>query len=401
MKKLLRLLLLFVMFVPLLAKADMGAPYFREYKAVVVKEEGASYYSDPEEARKISNLAKDQIITISFELRSDGVDYLMFEKNNHYYYVKASDVMPVEKEVKVTDDNVKKLAEKLKIRVMANEVDVRKGPSVAYDKVGTLKKGTEGTYQYAIPDSAYIYIEADGISGWVETLEEAVLTESNVTLILAKDVKLSCTTVPAGTILKNPMKTDDWSRKVLVEKSGCYELVSNFRDSFFALQLEEEKYYEVIGAVDVFSNPGKKSDISIKKGDYVTVKSEAFYEDGAYDYVYYYADFNGKNVWIRLRNDKVEESIKQVKSIPTKPDKEEEEKEEEEEEEKKKEDKKDDDEDEEEDKGLDTKTIVLICVIVGLSIALAAIVVILLVNKKILSRLKILKDLIIFNMLKI
>ena len=375
MKKLLRLLLLFVMFMPLIAKADMGAPFFREYKAVVVKEGGTDYYSNVERLDKEGRLAKDRIITITFEDRANGVDYLMFKSGDRYYFVKASDVMPIEKEVKVTDDNVANEGENIKIRVYADEVDVRKGPSKAYEKVGTLKKGTEGTYRYFIADSAYIYVETNDISGWVDSIDETVLMESKKTLVAAKDIKLSCTTVPAGTVIKSPMVTDDWSRKIFVEKNGCSQLVSNFKNASFVNLLDNEEYYELLGDVEATSAPGKKSDMVIQKGNYVTIKSDFFFEEGSAN-SYYYADFNGKDLWIKLNIDKKAETLKEVKSIPTKPEEKKEEKEDD-----KKEDKKDEKEDKE-DKGLDTKTIVLICVIVGLSIALAAIVVILLVNKK-------------------
>ncbi|MBQ4030830.1 MAG: hypothetical protein II625_03650, partial [Bacilli bacterium] len=96
MKKLLKLLLAIIMFVPFIAKADMGAPTVRTYKAVVIKAEGITKYDD--DLRKDGTLAKDSVVEVEYEIKEKGVVYLSVtmedDEDYNYFFVKAEDVVP-------------------------------------------------------------------------------------------------------------------------------------------------------------------------------------------------------------------------------------------------------------------------------------------------------------------
>lgn len=376
MKKALKLLLILMMFIPLVAKADMGIPVLREYEAVVIKEEGADYYEyENGKYVKKGTLEKDSVITAAYEETSDGENYIAYFTKDSYsaYYVKSSDVMPKDKEVKPTSSGVTKSEKKRKIKINADSVTVRKGPSIAYDEIGTLKKDDVGSFRYYVEESGYIYAETAQLSGWVDTKEEAVLMETS-DLIAGKEIRLSCATVPAGTLLKNVYITDSWHRNVLIEYNGCSDFHSNFKSNDFANPAEEEITYEVVKSVQLYNAPQERPFKALQKGEYLVILSDNYYPGEGYASPYYYVEYQGKNAWIQV--DDIEEYLAPTTSIH-----EEEPEEEEPEEEEPEEEEDEEDEDEKED-SVDSRTVVLICVIVGVAIALTALVTTVLVNKK-------------------
>ena len=395
MKKVFSLIVALLLFVPILAKADLGAPEIRKYEAIVVKEGGIDYYkyNSKDKLEVAGHLDKDTKIIIVYEMYQNGTTYLEFQRDENDYgsltYVKSSDVIPAEKEVSNKASGVDKLEKSVDIMVNAKDgVPVRKGPSEIYDIVGTLKDGTKGIYKYYIEDSAYIYVDMDGVSGWVN-IENGAILENYGDYVVAVPIKLSCGTVPVGTVLKDVFFTDIWTGQSLIKYNDCEEMWNSFKKPNL-LQLNKVKYAELLKNAELYDKPDGKVSMKLDKGTVVKILSDTFYgedfdeqygNDGAFNF-YIFVEYKGNQYWLK-EDCEEEELFKEVEKPADEPEEDpEEEKKEEEEEDKPSKKKKDKDDDEDDEEMLDSKTIIIICVVAGVAFALGALMTIILVNKR-------------------
>ena len=123
---------------------------------------------------------------------------------------------------------------------------------------------------------------------------------------------------------------------------------------------------------------------------FVKILSDTFYgedfdeqygNDGAFNF-YIFVEYKGNQYWLK-EDCEEEELFKEVEKPADEPEEEpEEEKKEEEEEDKPSKKKKDKDDDEDDEEMLDSKTIIIICVVAGVAFALGALMTIILVNKR-------------------
>ena len=198
MKKINKLLiLLLVLCVPFAVKADMGAPMIREYKATIINSNGVDYYD-----REYNYDTRDYDYIKKGHYNSGTTVYVLYEEtsswdgasgalqvsvtnsySDSYYIIKedVSSIQPVEKEFIPDKTNMKNvgIVNDVNIKALtADEVKMYKGPSIAYESVGTIPKNTEIAYKYAIGDYntaiVYIYTEYNGQKGWVNVLNEKV-----------------------------------------------------------------------------------------------------------------------------------------------------------------------------------------------------------------------------------
>ena len=387
MKKEIKLLFaLFILLMPFIVKADMGAPIVRSYEAIVIKADGIDYYaagSDWDFTKK-GHLDKDTKITVDFEMTSKDTTYLSFEYDDDIYYVRSEDVEPLDKEVSYKDSAVDKYEETFKVKVEAKDgVPVRKGPSAAYDVINTLDKGTVGKTKYYIEESGYIYIETDKVSGWVDTLEGAVLFYGG-DYVVAEEIKLDCATIPIGTKIKDAWYTDMWSGNILLTYKGCSDYYHWFKQ---AALVEAESYTgDIKNKATIYEKPTMKKEIgTIPKGANVKVLSGTYIED---DYdpniePKIYVEYEGKKGWI-VYKENLFSNVKEYVEEKEEPKEEEEPKEDKEEKAKdeNKDEDKDDDDDEEKENKLDTKTIVTICLFTAGAFVLGSVAAIVLVNVK-------------------
>lgn len=382
MKKLLKVLLLIVLIIPVIAKADMGAPEIIEYEAVVVKEGGVDYYwYEGNEYQVSGHLDKETKVRVFFDSINDGITYLYACKNDDEpcFYVKAIDVLPQEGPVSPEQSQVHKLSEPNEFWVVVDEVEVREGPSAAYKSVGTLKKGYKGKYRYIL--SSHIYVEEDGLKGWVEMINKQVLTKSHSNYIVKYNLKTECGTIPENTIVESPWAATAWDGVSLIKYKDCETYVNTFKSSVL-YSIRYDYYQEiVVGTGKIYETarmekslatvPEKSTIVYLSSGDVGGPTTR-------------YVEYNGVKGWFiedqyyeeakanLPANEPIEEKPSEIPvevptEQPTEPI------------ETTGETKKDDSK---ESKGLDTLTIVLMCVIGALAIALAAVITIVLVNKK-------------------
>lgn len=224
------------------AHADMSAPEIREFEIVVINPEGVDYYDYKGEVK--GHLNKDDVVLIEYEY--NGTYTIGIKDINQYgreYTKSLGDIKSLEgfsivqKEVdptKVTE-GITKLESSQKARVYASDgVDIYKGPSNVYEKVGHIKKDVVLTYDYVVSSTAggitHIYIEYNGQKGWVEILGGKVLIQNDAQYIFMKDVSTECGIVPRNSITTPYYKTDTWSHEALFQYNGCEFIHNTFRD---------------------------------------------------------------------------------------------------------------------------------------------------------------------------
>ena len=356
MKKILKAFLLTTLFVPTIVNADMSAPTTITYTGEVVKEEGIDCYDyDVNNGFKMvkqGHLDKGTKIETYYEIKVDGIKYVdtTIEECS---YIKSSDIVPIGGAVKTTAEGVEKLDKPTEFMVIVDEVEVREGPSGSYKVVGTLKKGYKGTYSYYI--SSNIYVEEDGLKGWVNMLDKQVLTKGT-DLITTYDVDTECGLIPASTIITNVWYATAWDGEALIKYNGkeCYvpafhsEMFYSFYDKAYTYTATESfKLYE--------KTDGKTVVAEVPKG--ATVKTLAKIGGVSYG-APEYVEYNGVKGWNISSN--VENEPVPTEDIAPTPELVEEKK----------------------SNSLDTMTIIIICCIVAVTSALTAIVTIVLVNKK-------------------
>ena len=407
MKKILKLLLAIIMFVPFIAKADMGAPTVRSYKAVVIKAEGITKYDD--DLSKDGTLAKDSVVEVEYEIKEKGVVYLSVtmedDEDYNYFFVKAEDVVPLEKEVDPGDKMVDKLEKSTEFKVFAKDgVDVRKGPSASYEKVGHLDQGTTGKYRYFIDESSYIYVDVAGVTGWVDQIDAAVLTKGGpVILAEIQNGGDACGNIPANTTFDEIWYSIAWDGVAIADYNGCQAELSWFKNEDMVTLLSEPDVEKTLKEVKLYQTPTSKKVLgSIPKGEKATFISDIHYEfDMGPGDMYIYAEYKGVKGWAPYKSeyfksaeeyeedwddDEDEEEPEIEDEDPVMPYEEPEEEEELEEEEEevteKKHRREEEDEDDEEDSGLDSRDIVIMCCIGAGTFMVGGIITIIFVNRK-------------------
>ena len=246
MKKIVRFLVLCLLFMPALVYADMGAPEIRRYEAIVINPYGIDYRDYY--GNKAGHFDKDQVLTVVMELDDDEL-IVRTGEDEPTYYIKNNGLVAKTAFVNPTDSGVYKVVKERKAIVNnKNGVSIRRGPSKVYDVVGTIPYGVELKWQYCSGSGGgftHIYTEYKGISGWVEILKEDVFVDSNQYLLFSKEYQLSCGKIPPNTILKSSYESDAWSRKYMISYNDCSTIVSAWNNdgisSIWSQELEKIK----------------------------------------------------------------------------------------------------------------------------------------------------------------
>ena len=191
-------------------------------------EQGYDYTNHSDTYTVAGHLNKDQIFKVEIEYDN----YYQIIINDERYALKnLNGTKLVTDEVDPTKESDKfiKKSNNRALVYAENGVDIRKGPSNIYDKIGHIKKGEKIEYTYFVGDDeasiACIYVDYNGKKGWVDILEGKVLIEQKRDFITMEDYKLSDTIIPKNTIVRSYYSTDIWSHKSLVEYNNYKELV--------------------------------------------------------------------------------------------------------------------------------------------------------------------------------
>jgi len=264
MKKMKYIILLLLMIIPILVKADMAAP-MSSYKIRISNPNGANTYEwNPDEKEYTlteTKLNYDEVYNIAYEQIIDGELYGQasirvkdengWQTENYFGYIKLSDTSPLE----VNIEDYKKETS-VKYYVFDDTCYLYKGPSKIYGKIEPkifIKKGT--TIESNYYDEMWTYIEYNGVKGWVYkyTFNKGPYNE------------------PAGMVYVNEKK--EYNRKILTMKE-----------------------------IELYKSPktDEKTDKTIPKGvslDYIYVYlMEPFSPN-------YYVSYNGNYGWLKTEQE--------------------------------------------------------------------------------------------------
>ena len=194
MKKLFYLLI-GILLLPSIVKADMSAPIVIKYKAIVNNVNGVPEYkmSGEDYIKTGKTVEYGTVFTIYDEER----DYVCIDAECETY-AKISDLVTAEKEYKIKEESI---GEKVKLTTI-KKVDIKSGPANLYKTISTVKSGTtlNGNVIIKIDDSDYIeefnpwyYVEYNGVKGFVNSYggtmiignieEEEIITGDKVDIV--------------------------------------------------------------------------------------------------------------------------------------------------------------------------------------------------------------------------
>ena len=404
MKKVLKSLVLLVvalfLITPFSANADMGSPSFKPYQMQVINPNGVEYYetsfsADPV-GKPAGRIPKDTIVTVHYE----GTDYynvsykLDAEKEvsriirslNGLVLIKDSFSL---EEAKKDQDLVEEKVARKALVYKEEGVSLRKGPASAYPEIARFEKGTKLEYKYAFTDylggdsPTYIYVETDKGNGWLKVLDGEVLTENSDTYIFRIDKETPNGKIPANTILTPEYKADDWTREALFSYNGSEIMIkTDFDDDGTVVEIDDgpaAKKCLAKNDIIIHKTADQNSEVLGKipaKAEFTNIGTY-YSDDHMSDDTDNYIDYKGIRGWFHSEG-------KDYDWVKDDDDEDEPEEDEDEPE--------DEDEDDrrvpiapkpqKEDKGFSGETIVLMCTMAGITVALAALMVIILANKK-------------------
>lgn len=285
------------------AHADMSAPELREIEVVVINPDGINYNDYKGEVA--GHLNKDDTVLIMYEY--DGkytlgsVEKTMYGGHSTLGYVESLDGFSIVQDevdpTKLTNDETITVHDKVqKAKVNSSEgVDVYSGPASLYKKVGHIKDGTILTYKYST-QGTHIYVEYNGIKGWVEILEGKVLITNDTQYIFSKDVSTECGTIPRNSITTPTYKTDRWSHKAAFEYNGCTFYHNTLKDeevlAFYPYNRPVSREVTLYEYADNSSTVLKV----VPEGAKITVLAATEYYYGEKTIIY--AEYDGVRGWV-------------------------------------------------------------------------------------------------------
>lgn len=400
LKSLLAILVALCLVVPLSAHADMSAPSFKPYEMQVINPNGVEYYEYDGKVK--GTIPKDTIVTISYESTDDnGEAYysISFKKDakksvngrlkNLNGLVLIKDSLSIEE---AKNDHYFSKAKTKKKALVYKEggVSLRKGPASAYPEIAKIEKGTKLEYEYSLgsegDSTSYIYVETDKGNGWLKVLDGEVLVENDSTYIFRKDKVTTNGTIPANTVITPEYRTDPWTDAALFTYNGIEELIkTRWDDEGTVVYIYESRNSSYITEkpIEIHKTADLSSEII------ATIPANAtfsllgsYYENEASKESDDYINYNGIKGWYHS-TEEISKYIELVKPVDPVDDEEDEDEDEDEEEEDEDEDEDvEDDIEDKKDNKMSGDTIVLMCSMAGITIALAALMIIILANKK-------------------
>lgn len=180
------------------AYADMGEPFFLNYEAVLLKQDGFSFTDYDGNTKTVAN-GETVTVTGEFTDGKNGETLANVKTESGYCDI------PLKYLKKLSDEVSKYDAERAETPVFYKEINpegapVRKGPAGSYEETGKIPCGTEIEMEFYFGVPSWCYVEYNGVSGWTEVDQTtgkndyAVLTENSPytgeILVIGEGVKL-------------------------------------------------------------------------------------------------------------------------------------------------------------------------------------------------------------------
>ena len=307
MKKLLYLIIGFLLFIPFYIHADMSAPGIIEYDAIVSNKDGAYFYvyDDLSEEYVVSNKK------INYNAKVKVVDeWDKFATLQDYDdYVLISDLTPANEVYKV---NEKELGEKFKSYVL-KDTQIVNGPAAGYKSSGVVIPSGSVVELREIDEGsmAFCYVEYKGIKGFINILDDNVtMGDDKKDILFDKDTKMydAKTGKEIQTILLNTKVSlyiyylNPWSRNIYLEYNGKKGLV----DKYSFVEKNDKIKFKTSSKVKVYSNADEELLAKNKVDKVTTIAKGTTFKSEYYDLDYvckiYYENNNIKG-WVNVYRD--------------------------------------------------------------------------------------------------
>ena len=253
-------LLIGILLLPSMVKADMASPTVITYKAIVNNPNGIPEYKlSGDKYEKTGKTVKyGTVYVISGD---EYIDEYICADDDCKTYVRFTDLTTADKEYKINKENI---GDEYKLTTI-KKVDIKSGPANLYETISTLEPGTvlkgheiinitdilDPVLEYIPSLNPWYYVEYNGVKGFVNSyggtmmigdLEEGeFMTAAKVEIKDPITLKVLKTIEPSTIIKAKTGYLDDWSSDCYIEYDGVkgiadrYHLVSKHIS-------EEEKY---------------------------------------------------------------------------------------------------------------------------------------------------------------
>lgn len=284
MKRVVKILLLLVFIMPYSVKADMGAPIIAPYKVVPKSVDGAPYYdsdcSDDECVKiKVGVIPYDTEVEVLWDYYDyeDKKTYGDIDIGDNTYIIDISDFMEITTEYKPNYDSYDTKSSTEGYVIANDGLVMRKGPSVAYEKVGvtipkgekikiTIKHGEEGT--------VWVYTSYNGKKGWVKYVdgglgflntERDIQYYKEIPVYEYVDKKTKVGTIKPYEVIEKVYFVDAWTQMYYVEHDG----VKGYIEYDYEINEVDHDYYK-----DVYFKKGSSIRKEPKDGTKIVKKLE-------------------------------------------------------------------------------------------------------------------------------
>ena len=311
MKKVYLLIIFMLCLITLNVKADMEGPVILSHKVMVTNKDGAICYDDGKKTDK--RIPYGTTLEVFHDIEGS---YISVSNDQYNCSVKYSDVSAKDQKFNIQSVDVVKVDPTYAVVLTKSGINMRKGPSVTYSKIVTIPKGTilklthqAGTYWY--------YTEYNGKTGWVTSMDGYIGMDAREVLINYEPVNIYDSNnktvlgkIPANTEITNYLSitamsqsdlnyyviyngTKGYVRNMLykVDKPGKIKLLKDYEITdevtnkvIKRITANQELEYTMKAGENAFYFPEKgiimylnaddyqyitKSDISIKKTGYI------------------------------------------------------------------------------------------------------------------------------------
>ena len=321
MKKIYKLFI-FILFVPVFAKADIGAPSIRPFDAVVTDPNGIEAECD---LNDIKHYNQGDVLKIHgnndyYLTETDKKTCLIDKKYNNSF-------KPLTDAVGPNDSGVSKLNEASTYMAAFDDVKVLKGPASAYESIGTLKKGDIVTSYYYIDGldayNEFFYIEKDNIKGWInvskhrdDKTEFWKKTKENIQVIFKGTTTVDDYTFNANSTYNVAYWSDSYlSRYAVLEINNKLYSLPEDKYSLFSEDPNIKYNFKKMKIEITLSNSVKMYTTAEYKEELTTIPANTTLESINLINVYYdaednfqedfYVSYDGKKGWIKINKDNI------------------------------------------------------------------------------------------------
>lgn len=217
MKKFKLLIVLVICFLILNVKADMGPPSVIEHEVMVTNKDGAICYDDGKKTKEV--IPYGTTFTINMDV-INGFINVNYKGNS--CDVRSSDISSKTQKFSLDNKEVEKITPVKAIILSSNGLNMRKGPAVTYAKIMTVPNKAivklthkSGSYWY--------YCEYNDYAGWISGMDGYFGYDGKEVLYSSEPMKIYSTYDKKSVLAKIPANTEITDYVNLVTRSD-YEI---------------------------------------------------------------------------------------------------------------------------------------------------------------------------------